>query len=134
MLKVGFAIHGDAKGLITIDNTWKTCCALHNMLLEVDGLDTDWEGTWGDHEPRDLSKTCTLINGRMSAADKEYDCSGMGSGPSTVWQTTDEHGNEFDNVPQHIRNVGFDTFRNYLVTHFHYLFNKKSHRHRAAMP
>ena len=22
---------------------WLTCCALHNLLLEYDGLDTNWE-------------------------------------------------------------------------------------------
>ena len=25
------------------DELWKTCCALHNMLLFVDGLDNNWE-------------------------------------------------------------------------------------------
>ncbi|KAG7343056.1 hypothetical protein IV203_021001 [Nitzschia inconspicua] len=25
------------------DKIWKTCCALHNMLLEVDGLDEKWQ-------------------------------------------------------------------------------------------
>jgi len=25
------------------DRIWKTCCALHNVLLEVDGLDDKWE-------------------------------------------------------------------------------------------
>ena len=25
------------------DRTWLTCCALHNMLLEIDGLHKDWE-------------------------------------------------------------------------------------------
>ena len=41
-----------------------TCCALHNMLLEVDGLDDewqsgvkgDWEGDWGLHENEDSLK------------------------------------------------------------------------------
>ena len=27
-----------------VDKVWKTCCALHNMLLEVDGLDEAWTG------------------------------------------------------------------------------------------
>ena len=26
------------------DQVWKTCCALHNMLLEIDGYDEMWEG------------------------------------------------------------------------------------------
>jgi hypothetical protein len=28
---------------ITTDMIWKTCCALHNWLLEVDGLDEQWD-------------------------------------------------------------------------------------------
>ena len=27
------------------DQTWLTCCALHNLLLDHDGLDTNWERT-----------------------------------------------------------------------------------------
>ena len=39
ILKVGVSLYGNKRGLDTVDNTWKTCCALHNMLLEEDGLD-----------------------------------------------------------------------------------------------
>jgi hypothetical protein len=28
-------------GVESADHVWLTCCALHNMLLEVDGLDTN---------------------------------------------------------------------------------------------
>ena len=28
----------------SVDMIWATCCALHNMLLEVDGLDEPWDG------------------------------------------------------------------------------------------
>jgi hypothetical protein len=43
---------------VGIDCVWFTCCALHNWLLEVDGLDerwesgmqSDWEGELGEHE------------------------------------------------------------------------------------
>lgn len=47
ILKNGFRVHN----LETTDNIFKTCCALHNMLLEVDGLDLEWkEGVKGDYE------------------------------------------------------------------------------------
>ena len=31
------------KGIEAVDIVWLTCCALHNWLLEIDGLDSDWE-------------------------------------------------------------------------------------------
>jgi hypothetical protein len=31
------------KSAVGIDPVWFTCCALHNWLLEVDGLDEQWE-------------------------------------------------------------------------------------------
>ena len=44
------------------DNIWLTCCALHNMLLDVDGLSagwnnsvlSDWELDSGDFKESDL--------------------------------------------------------------------------------
>jgi hypothetical protein len=35
--------------------TWMTCCALHNWLLKIDGLDTKWNGTIGMHDSDDVS-------------------------------------------------------------------------------
>jgi hypothetical protein len=40
ILKTGICLHG----VDIVDKMWKTCCALHNMLLEVDGLDVEWNG------------------------------------------------------------------------------------------
>jgi hypothetical protein len=40
MLKSGLQLHGTD----LVDKTWLTCCVLHYMLLEVDGLDTPWDG------------------------------------------------------------------------------------------
>jgi hypothetical protein len=39
MLKSVIHLHGTN----AIDYIWYTCCALHNMLLEVDGLDQPWD-------------------------------------------------------------------------------------------
>ena len=30
-------------GVLKVDDVWKTCCALHNWLLEIDGISTVWE-------------------------------------------------------------------------------------------
>ena len=40
ILKTGVRLHSTQSA----DRIWLTCCALHNMLLEVDGLDIAWDG------------------------------------------------------------------------------------------
>ena len=40
ILSVPISIHS----LDKVDQIWKTCCALHNWLLQIDGLDTAWDG------------------------------------------------------------------------------------------
>lgn len=40
ILKTGIRLHSTQ----SVDRIWATCCALHNMLLEVDGLDAPWDG------------------------------------------------------------------------------------------
>ena len=37
-LRYGIKLHGIAN----CDKIWMTCCALHNMLLEIDGLSEQW--------------------------------------------------------------------------------------------
>ena len=32
-----------ATNIITADKVWRTCCALHNYLLDIDGLDEMWQ-------------------------------------------------------------------------------------------
>ena len=32
-----------SKSIEIFDEIWKTCCALHNMLLSIDGLHKDWD-------------------------------------------------------------------------------------------
>jgi hypothetical protein len=39
ILKAGVRVHGVTKA----DNIWHTCCALHNWLLDYDGLNKKWE-------------------------------------------------------------------------------------------
>ncbi len=35
------------QGVKVADKIWRRCCALHIMLIEVDGLDEEWEGNIG---------------------------------------------------------------------------------------
>jgi hypothetical protein len=41
-LKTGVRVQGVET--VTVDKVWLTCCALHNWLLDIDGLDKDWDG------------------------------------------------------------------------------------------
>jgi hypothetical protein len=43
ILKAGIRVHG----VDSTDNIWMTCCAIHNMLLEIDGLTEYWSGQLG---------------------------------------------------------------------------------------
>jgi hypothetical protein len=45
ILKSGIRLHG----VDSADKVWLTCCALHNMLIDIDGLDKGWkEGARSD--------------------------------------------------------------------------------------
>ena len=41
ILRYGFRFHSIAN----CDKLWLTCCALHNLLLDIDGLDRNWDTT-----------------------------------------------------------------------------------------
>lgn len=88
ILKAGVRLDG----INAVDNVWFTCCALHNWLLDIDGLTgewrdgvpvSDWEGNMGQHDddyplndtvPNAVTRLHTSLNFR------NYDTSGMGPG------------------------------------------------------
>ena len=88
ILKTGIRLHG----VEATDKIWMTCCALHNWLLEVDGLDdewqggvrSDWESELGLHDMDDATRfvppaALARLNARQLSA-RHYDMSGMGPG------------------------------------------------------
>ena len=42
-LVANFEIGIRVQGIESVDKVWLTCCALHNWLLEIDGLDAGWQ-------------------------------------------------------------------------------------------
>ena len=40
ILKSGVRLHG----VVALDSVWFTCCALHNWLIEIDGVTEEWVG------------------------------------------------------------------------------------------
>ncbi len=84
ILKAGIRVHGTASA----DAILKTCCAMHNWLLEVDGLDDEWEqgkssiwqGELGEFEEDDdaTQHAFALRRLRTGSSFRNYDLSGMG--------------------------------------------------------
>jgi hypothetical protein len=81
-----------------------TCCALHNCLLEIDGLDyewqggvpSDWEAEFGLHDLEDATRYVPVaalarFNARQFTA-RHYDVSGMGPGEDrdTIEETKED--------------------------------------------
>jgi hypothetical protein len=62
------------------DEIWKTCCAFHNLLLEVDGLSLEWTKELGMHDEIDVRNNVSNF----------ADLSGMGPGDDIVRKVTME--------------------------------------------
>ena len=109
ILKTGIRLHGTDAA----DKIWMTCCALHNWLLEVDGLSegwesgtrSEWEGELGDNDTEDIENYFDRSTGarlpeplhrlRNPARSRGYaDSSGMGPGDDV--EHDDPDGTEAD--------------------------------------
>ena len=141
ILKYGVRSHT----LMDADNIWKTCCALHNMLLEVDGLAVGWEnGVQSEWETElDSSQDIPFALRRLikPGTSRNLDISGIGIGNGIVNSTDsvttantditetncDNHfvnrGNEGVPIPN--RDMQFHLFRQKLIRHFNISFHKK---------
>jgi hypothetical protein len=91
------------------DKIFLTCCALHNWLLEVDGLDerwtegvaSGWEGSLGDHNVNEISRAILNLHNQVDV--QNYDLSGLRAGNNiriphhtTPSSQHDEHINDDD--------------------------------------
>ena len=135
ILKSGIRVHG----VSTTDKIWLTCCVLHNLLLQVDGLTEKWRGKLGLHNiDEELDNVPFAIQHLSNGSyDRNYDASEMG--PEFVENDSDDEAEEphpqitdmgfgDDLVSQHhvnkLNNLSFTIFRQKLITHFDYLFKK----------
>ena len=69
-------------GVKAADRVWLTCCALHNWLLEIDGLSSEWDGEIGkfDIDPENDDIPFALRRLDNGESRRNYDSSGMGLG------------------------------------------------------
>ena len=145
ILKAGVRVHG----VEAVDRIWRTCCSLHNFLLEKDGLDDAWqEGALSPWETEELGGNELETHDRSFAVQRlmnpqefvRYDSSGMGAGTDVA---QDEEDDQTDISPlQHsggtiygrgetntegcrvVRELDWAFFRERLIEHFHIVFSR----------
>ena len=144
ILKAGIGLDG----VSIADDIWMTCCALHNMLLDIDGLSgewkdgiplSDWLGELGEHDdnfalddsavPNAIKRLSANLNYRM------YDTSGMGVGDDELEETLNNVDNECSDIDEDstcevnaagertVRLLSLNYFRKKLVEHFDILMS-----------
>ena len=136
ILKTGVRMHG----LEILDDIWFTCCAVHNMLLNCDGLDKKWkkgvispfQGDLGWHAPGDTEAYCQPIlfkrcrSGRQGNQPRLYGSSILGSTQTNcIPNIDDEENSDDENNEQEaksLQTLSNHKFRNILVTHFNKLW------------
>ena len=136
ILTLGIRING----VDVVDNIWFTCCALHNWLLEIDGLNadwsgismpvSDWEGNLGDCEMDGINVTIpwsALARMSQRLNHRTLDLSGMGSGIDVCEQQLEpDELNDANpagvNGVKSVNNMSLKAFRHKLVNHFKILF------------
>ena len=135
VLKTGIRLHG----LLQCDRIWLTCVALHNWLLEVDGLSKEWQsGVRSDYESNDDNNQDipfairTLVS---PAGAKVYDFSNMGHGNDCIPSNdTDKEvpncNNSISTPPTNedgsinISDLSLDAFCKKLIIHFNIMFKE----------
>jgi hypothetical protein len=142
ILKAGVRIHG----VDGVDDVWLTCCALHNWLLDIDGLSgewkngmpvSDWKGPIGgmDLEGIDAGVANVIVRLSKNLNPRNYDSSGMGPGNDLVGEVygfrdsdseegVDEGVETSTTTALKISSLSLPFFRSKLVAHFSILFER----------
>lgn len=143
ILKTGICLNGQEAA----NKVFLTCCALHNWLLEVDGLDEMWdegvarmwEGALGRHDVHDVEEHLPEAVTRLMspAAMRAYDVSGMGFGEGVPIQddlpTFDErhltrHERQYEQEGelsvQTVKDLRLSYFCSKLIQHFDIAFQR----------
>ncbi|KAL7482096.1 hypothetical protein ACHAW6_007789 [Cyclotella cf. meneghiniana] len=96
------------RGVVSCDKVWLTCCALYNLLLEIDELDkewkyvvppvvSEWEGALGEVDTEglysDIVELATAVN---LQAGTSYDTSGKGAGKDVANIIEERHPADID--------------------------------------
>ncbi|KAG7369524.1 DDE superfamily endonuclease [Nitzschia inconspicua] len=126
ILKAGIRVHGT----VAADRIWKTCCALHNLLLEVDGIaedfTSDWLGEMGKFSISELPEPVRRLLGN-NCSIQQYDASGMGAGVDATRSPEEEEIGFVGSVVEEggaivVRRMHMTLFRERLIEHFDICF------------
>ena len=101
-LQHGVRLHG----MDNVDKFWLTCCAIHNMLLDADGQNDNWNGSVDSEYVRNLGLTAGCQTERNLQVDVEN--------------------LEIENeTPVPVRSLTMGVFRERLVEHFDLMWRAK---------
>jgi hypothetical protein len=139
ILKTGVRVYGVDK----VDEIWLTCCALHNWLLDIDGLSnkwndgvlvSDWDGEMGRMDFDGLCESIPNSIARLSSNldPRNYDISNMGPGEDVVGEIyhgdrggedeEDEDCMEHGQLMTPVNSMSLVYFRRQLIVHFLIMF------------
>ena len=129
ILKTGIPLHG----IDVCDRVWLTCCALHNFLLQEDGLDKTWGALQylfgeGEHDKEDTRRFLHPSRGNA------FDMSGVGVGSDVVargrsireplWEEDEEASGQEGGGAIPVHTLPRDVFKKKLIAHFDILWKK----------
>jgi hypothetical protein len=134
----------------SVDYIWLTCCALHNWLLDIDGMNEIWVGgvctvvsdregklVCFDWEGVQVEIPNALAHLLANQNARKYDSSGVGPGDDIIGETRTLLTREFDDDNictnqislgedrvRSVQNLSLAVFRQLLVNHFDILFSQ----------
>ena len=135
-LKSGVRVYGVDK----VDEIWLTCCALHNWLLDIDGLSnkwndgvlvSDWEGELGRMDFNRLRESIPNAIAQLSTNldPRNYDLSNMGPVEDVVGELACGDSGEQEEEEEialgqmsPVNSISLFLFRRKLVDHFSIMF------------
>jgi DDE superfamily endonuclease len=143
ILQTGIRVHG----VVATDRIWLTCCALHNRLLKVDGLDGEWNGAMGLNDVHDMRRLAPFALRRLTNNElarfgsREHERENDQTTTLLVHSALDEENMDTDEVLTdtirrdptgaiYINSLSYSTFRARLVENFTIRFE----RHEVKWP
>jgi len=124
-------------GVMKVDDVWKTCCALHNWLLDIDGISavwrngvriwgSDWTGPLGDLDFEGVREEVPNAIARLSTNldPHNYDLSGVGPGEDITGDETVPFEHSRQVLTSSVSNLTLSEFRSRLIEHFDLSFHR----------
>ena len=125
-------------GVDKVYEIWLTCCALHNWLLDIDGLSnkwndgvlvSDWDGELGQMDFDGLRESIPISIAQLSTNldPRNFDLSNMGPGEDVVGEIYhgdrgEEEDMDHDDLMTPVNSTSLVYIRRQLVVHFLIMF------------